>query len=489
MYGIIFYLSILLGVFSLCAVLPAFVGWGYGETGFAFDFLMLSALGFFISAVVVQAIKGGDRHLSRYQSFILCLVVWLVLPFFGALPFAVIGDYPFMDAVFEATSGLTTSGATLSTNIDALSRSLVFWRSELQWLGGLLALVTILFVLAPSGLGGLPSRHIRLVDPKSNEQGKVHVAHVLRQIIAGYCLISILCAVALYFAGLDAFDAVCLTMATVSTGGFMPRDGSVDQYQNLAVMFILTLFMLTGATSLLWHRMILSRRVQLMLEHRESYLVVLIGLGLGLMFAITFFKLAGSALVLHPAIALIEGVFTGISVVTSTGFDARTAGMTVLPLPLILMISFIGGTTFSASGGVKLYRIGGMLVQSLREMERLVHPHSIRPSKFGSQPYDIQLMKAIWTGFCLFILVIVATAFSLSLFEDLPLSASLTAAISNVSLIGQIYSSGWLQAADWPGYANFSAMGKASLSLAMIIGRLDVVVLFGILSQIDLFRN
>ncbi|WP_350333996.1 TrkH family potassium uptake protein [Coralliovum pocilloporae] len=468
--------------------MPAAVAWSFDEGQAMVDFIMLSVLGTFMSAMVFQAIRGHERQLNRYQGFILCLLTWLILPFYASMPFVIVGGYQPVDALFEATSGLTTSGATLTQSIDALPKSLVFWRSEIQWFGGLLTLVTILFILAPGGLGGLPSRHIRLIDPRHADRESLHAVHVIRQIVAGYSLITLVCAILLYASGIDPFDAICLAFATVSTGGFMPRDGTLDVYGNTGVSLVLSVFMLMGATSLLWHRMILSRRIQLIMEHRESYLVLLLGLGLGLLFAVTFYQLAGSSLVLHPFVALAEGVTTGISIVTSTGFDARSAGMTVLPLPLLLMICFMGGTTFSAAGGLKLYRIGGMLVQSLREVERLVHPHSIRPSRFGSQPYDMQLMKAIWTAFCLSVLLVAATAAILSMVDQVPMPAALTAAISNLSLIGQIYSSGWIQAADWPSYSELSHEGKMALSALMVAGRLDVVLIFGILGQVKIPR-
>lgn len=486
MFGALYYISFLFGALAFAGILPAIVAWAYEETAAMTDFIMLSLLGTFMPAMVFQAIRGHERQLTRYHGFVLCLSVWLLLPLYAALPFVIIGDYTIIDALFEATSGMTTSGATVTGSVDALPRSLVFWRSELQWFGGLLTLITILFVLAPGAVGGLPSRHIRLIDPQHHDRESLHAIHVIRQIVAGYSLMTLLCAMALYMVGLEFFDAICLAFATVSTGGFMPRDGTLETYQSNAVLLVLSLFMLVGATSLLWHRMIISRRVQLIMEHRESYLVLILGLGLGLIFAVTFYQLAGSAAVLHPLTALTEGITTGISVMSSTGFDARTAGMTVLPLPLLLMACFIGGTTFSASGGLKLYRIGGMLTQSLREVERLVHPHGVRPSRFGSQPYDMQLMKAIWTAFCLSILVVVVTMAILSLLDGLPMPAALTAALGNLSLIGQIYSTGWIQAADWPAYADFSMEGKLALVMTMISGRLDVVLIFSVLNQITL---
>ncbi|AXS40660.1 potassium transporter TrkG [Breoghania sp. L-A4] len=424
------------------------------------------------------ALNGRRSAFGRMQSFLLLTLCWVVLGLIGALPFAITAGLSPADSVFESVSGLTTTGATVFTNLADYPLAIIFWRAELQWLGGLLTLLSITLISAPAGIGGLPDRHIRLAESAEGMMGH-RVVNAVRDIAGLYLLTTVACMICLLLSGIPPIDALCLALATVSTGGFVPIDGNISDYGNPFAEIAMIIFMLLGASSILWQRMLLTNRRQLLARHRESYSVMALAGIVGLMYALTLFRAAGSVDVLSPLTALREGLFTAASLVSTTGFEVRHGGFAVLPLTLVMFIALVGGGTFSTAGGLKHYRLGGMLVQAYRELGRLVYPHGIRSAQFGSQVYDIQLMKAIWSFFSASIVVVAFGSLALAL-EDIDYEGALVASIAAFSNIGPLYPNGWLAvgAEAWPAYAALNGPSKMILCTIMILGRIEVLALF-----------
>ncbi|MEP3275395.1 MAG: potassium transporter TrkG [Stappiaceae bacterium] len=483
MSGVLFLFSILICVLAAFATLPALYALWLGNEGQAIDFAILSGLGIFVGLSVYIALYGRKWRIGRVHSYLLLTISWLLLPLLGALPFLIVSDMPLGDAYFEAVSGFTTTGASIVSDPSVLGQPILLWRSMLQWCGGLFTLLGIILILAPSGIGGLPDRHIKLID-QNEEGGGTRVLNTVREVTSAYALFTGICYLSLLLCGIDAFDALCLSLSTLSTGGFLPRAGDISSYQNAAAEVVLIVFMLIGGTSILWHRMLMQQRLQLLLKHRESYYVIGTAVLLGIVIAALLFRAAGSATVLSPLTALREGIFTAVSLVTTTGFEVRHDGFTVLPLTVILFVAFVGGGTFSTAGGLKHYRMGGMWVQATRELSRLIYPHGIRPAHFGSQPYDIQLMKSIWSYFAIAIFVIALGSLFLAM-EDIDFEGALIATISSFANLGTIYTPGWMHAqpAEWPALTQMDNVSKLTLSFIMILGRLEILVLFAALNR------
>lgn len=479
MTGILFFYSIIMLGFSFAMLIPVVVAAAYGDARSLFDFFMLAAMSGFVAAGFFFALQGRRRPFGRVQSFLLLILSWCGLCLIGALPFIVVADFSATDAIFESVSGLTTTGATVITRVSDYPQAIVFWRAELQWIGGLLTLLSIILISAPAGIGGLPDRHIRLTESAEGVRGH-RVVNAVRDIAGFYLLTTMICAIILIMTGLQPFDALCLSLAAVSTGGFIPIDGNISDYANPYAEIVLIVFMLLGATSILWQRMLLTNRRQLLAQHRESYTVLMLAAGLGLTYALVLYDAAGSSAVLSPLNALREGMFTAASLVSTTGFEVRHSGFAVLPLTLVLFVALVGGGTFSTAGGLKHYRIGGMLTQAYRELGRLVYPHGIRSAQFGSQVYDIQLMKAIWSFFAASIMVISLGSLMLAL-ENIDYEGALVVSVAAFSNIGTLYSNGWLAVGieDWPEYAALNGHSKLILCAIMILGRIEVLALIG----------
>ena len=477
MIPVLFFLSLFLGVLAAAMLVPALVAIALQEAAAGAVFLLASGLIGFLSGAIFFALRGRERGLRRAESFSLTLLAWLVLAIAAAGPIAQIGGIDAVSALFEATSGLTTTGATVFERIDALPRSLVLWRAELQWLGGLLTLLTLVLVLAPAGVGGLPHQHVR-IDPHRHGRHGRRVRDVIRTIVFGYLGITLACLVLLVGTGMPLFDAACVTLSTVSTGGFLPHDGTLSAYANPAAEFVLILFMLIGATSIVWHGQLVRARFASLRAHLESLLVVAAGLGIGLLYAVSFLNAAGGAAVLPIATALREGLFTGVSLVTTSGFEARDGGFTILPVTAVMAITFVGGATFSTAGGVKVYRMGAMLVQAKRELARLIHPHSVPPSYLGEQRYSLDLMKAIWAQFCMAIGLVALTAALVTL-DDVNVEDALTVAVGAFANMAALYTTDWPGGATLPAFSDFADRTKMLLAAVMILGRLEILVVFG----------
>ena len=476
MIPVLFVFAYFLGALAVALMVPAVIAAGIEETEYVRDFLLTSVLLIFLAGALVLSLRGRERRLRVAQRFWLALLLWMLLPAFAALPVLLILDnaHP-IDAYFETVSALTTTGARVLAAPEHLPRSLVFWLALLQWLGGALTLLVVVLVLAPSGVGGLPETHQRLVEHGGLPERR-RLVMILRDIAPIYVGATMLCFVLLAFTGIDPLDALCLAFASVSTGGFAPRSEELSAYVPSFGIVVVMLFMVYGATSVLWHRDIVNARWAAVRAHRESLWLAALCLGFGLVAALAYFRAAGHA----PLLALRDGLFTATSLMTTTGLEVRYASFEVLPLTLVLTVMAVGAAAFSTGGGIKLFRLGAMLVQAGRELTRLVYPHSIRPARYGSQEYDIQIMKAIWSG----ALVFVAGALALSWIiaaEGIAYEGSALAALAILSNAGPVYSSDWAVGQEWLSYAQMSYATKVALSAGMILGRLEILAAIAII--------
>jgi trk system potassium uptake protein TrkH len=481
MIGFTNLLSLSLAVFALAMLAPAAVGLLHGEMQAAIWFLVLAGTIGFVAGGFILAFQGTRRRSGRQGSYFFALALWGIPSLLGALPFIAMGLDPYA-AIFESTSGYTTTGATVFELLAGVDRAVIFWRAELQWLGGLATLVLISVVLAPGGIGGLPGRHIGLLDP-TTPGGDYRLRAVIRDITAAYGVLTCICLLLLLVLGIPVFDAFCLTFSTVSTGGFMPRDGNLAVYRNGGAEIVLMVFMLAGGTSVLWHRMLVGRRWQLLAEHRESYWVIGMAIAVGIAYALAYHRVAAHFVTLAPLTALREGLLAGISLVTTTGYEAGGVHLSLLPLTVVLLLALAGGSSFSTAGGLKYYRIGGMLVQARYELRRLIYPHGVRTTRFGSQPYNMPMMRAIWAYLFVALLVVGVTALIVSLSGSNFIGA-LSSAVASFANIGPIHGAGWGSEGGWQEFAEMPGFAKLTLSVSMIMGRLEVVALLAAISAV-----
>lgn len=475
MIPVVYIFAYFLAALALALVFPAIVAIGLGEGTVGLDFLISAALWIFVAGAMMLSLRGRERRLRPAQRYLLALMVWLLLPVVAAVPLMLTVDgLTFLDAYFEAVSGLTTTGATVLPPPEALPRGVVLWLAMIQWFGGATTLLIIVLALAPSGVGGLPEAHSRLIEHGGLPE-KRRLALVFRDIFPIYLGATAVTFLLLAATDLRAFEALCLAFASVSTGGFSPRSADISEYVPTFGIFVMMLAMLYGATNVLWHRDLLQLRRSRALSHRESFWTIGLCVGLGLAAGYAYFRAAGRGV--GPA--MLDGLFTATSLITTTGFEIRNASFEIFPIPLLAILLAVGAASFSTAGGIKMFRIGSMLVQGNRELNRLVYPHGIRPSNLGGQPYNMQVMKAIWSGFLAFVLATVGLSLLLAS-EAIPYEGAVLAALSAMSNVGPVYASDWSIAAEWPAYAAMQPLARIGLCMGMILGRLEVIAVLGL---------
>ncbi len=423
----------------------------------------------FLGGALMISTYGRLERLDRKHTIWLLVLLWMVVPVAAAQPF--LSDPQmrgFTAAVFEAVSGLTTTGASVVGDLERMPDTLVVWRAILQWFGGAISIVTAVLVLAPFGVLSAPI-NITIPGYEKENLAKSIVA-TSSHILPAYVLLTLACGLLLWLAGLTVFDAICLAFATVSTGGFVPVNDGIHAYGSVTVEIILIVFMIAGATSFLSHRAVLLRVPGGHVDNRESwYLAILIAVC-----AVVLIAVAG---VSGDAADIRRGIFRAVSLITTTGFDNAAPGAAVIPFVLVCAACAIGGASFSTAGGLKIFRMVSMLNQGHRELKRLIHPRSVTRAQSAGKPIDIQLMKTVWSLFFVFIFTIAVVAVTLGV-EGVTFDAAVMAAVAAVSNTGPAVTmaSYDLGASFDFSYLALSDPAKWALICAMILGRVEFVV-------------
>ncbi len=475
MIPVLYVFAYFLAALAVSLILPAIIAIGLGEGTLGLDFLISAALWIFVAGAQMLSLRGRERRLRPAQRYLLAFMLWLLLPVVGAVPLMMTVDgVGFVSAYFEAVSGLTTTGASLLPPPEELPRSVVLWLAMMQWFGGGLTLLVVVLALAPSGVGGLPETHSRMIEHGGLPERR-RLMLLVRDVFPLYLGATAITFLLLAATELEAFEALCLAFSAVSTGGFSPRSVTIAEYVPTFGIFVLIAAMLYGGTNVLWQRDLIQLRRSRRMSHRESQWTIGLCLGLGLLAGLAFFRAAGQG----AWVAIRDGLFTATSLITTSGFEVRNASFEIFPIALVAILLAVGAASFSTAGGIKLFRIGSMLVQAHRELTRLIYPHGIRPSRLGGQPYDIQVMKAIWSGFLAFILAAVALSLLLASTE-IPYEGAMLAALSALSNAGPVYASDWAAASGWPSYGEMDTISHLGLCFGMILGRLEVVAALGL---------
>ncbi len=478
MHSVLFYFSIALGGFGANLIMPTLMALRYAEAGGGAVYLLEAILILFVAGALFFSFLGHQQRLRRADGFLLVVVVWIALIVLAALPIMVVAEVGFFDGLFESTSGLTTTGASVFGSVSALPRSLIFWRAQMQWLGGLLTLLSFVLILAPANVGGLPDVSLRVWN-SAKQVASARLRATASEILAIYMGITVAIFVSLLASNVPGFDALCLALSSISTGGFMPREGTLDVYQAPMAKVILAVAMLIGATSIVWHRQLAQLQWSALRRHRESYAVLLIAILVGCAYGVAYSLASGNTVGAQVA-NLGEGLFTGISLITTSGFEVRTRSFAVLPIEFVMIAALIGAGIFSTAGGLKYYRVGAMIVHAHGELHRLLYPHGVRAPRFGSHAKERRFMTAIWSYFILSLIIV--NIFSVIVAAHLSdFSSALTVVVAAFANMGALYSVAAQEVPQWPAFADMAAPTRLVLAITMLLGRLEILVFLGAL--------
>lgn len=469
--------------------LPLAMSVWLGLTGQTLAFGLTSLAIIFVGGATVLTIPRRNPPDVVHDAIPILAVFWLFMPACAALPFYWSSSLPnAADAYFEAVSGLTTTGATVYVELAPVPIPLIFWRSFLQWVGGLATIISVAMLLAPTrrrehpGYGALKLGHM------AHEGG--WLPRGLRSVILPmYTGITFGTWALLTIVGLPGFDALCLAMSAVSTGGFMPRDGTLELYGTPLAAPILGLAMLSGAVSLIWLSALLQLRWRETLKFREPYWVIAT-----LLFATIW--LASTVLANVPdtgvtdALADLAIVFaTTASLVTTTGLQISHRTQELVPVLLLLGLAFLGAGRFSTAGGLKFFRLGTMLRQCDVELRKLIYPNSIQSGDERRGGIGADLISAVWANFAVAALAVIVVAVVCAS-DGQSLTGALMAATAVISNAGPLFQMATIDGVYAAGhYAQFSDPTKVLLGLAMVLGRFEILALLSLLNTLEWRRT
>ncbi len=482
MIAFVYYFSAIGAILAGSMILPALIAFGAQETELGYRILLYSGFAGFLCVATFLAVMGRLNGIKRNTAILLAVFSWIAFPVISAIPISDMTGVTYVDALFQAMSSFTTSGSSVFKNLETVPNSVIFMLAQFQWFGGLATLITLILVLAPWEIGGLPQVGTASVAA-SIVASHSRLVNFCASIFRVYLFLTLLCFILLVLARVSPFNAMVFSFTALSTGGLTPAIESVDLALGNAGMIIMALFFMIGATSIFWHQYIYNLQIEELKSHRESYFILATWIGLSFYIAYTLFTAAGSVAVLPDYTAISEGFFNAASIIGTSGLQSRPGALSLLPPMLVLIIIFIGGGCYSTSGGIKFFRIGGMYSLAQYELNRLIYPHATKPTLFGSTKLNIEFMKAIWSLFALLIVTVAIGSFALSL-SGLNFHASFTVVIAAITNAGPLYGPEWGSgsSANWPVYADMVQSQKIIVTIIMLLGRLEVIAVIASLT-------
>ncbi len=425
-------------------------------------FLIAIGIALVLGIALLKFFRPKDRVIYAKEGFILVALTWIASSVVGALPFVISGEIPsFVDAFFETVSGFTTTGATILTDVEVMSHGLLFWRSFTHWIGGMGVLV-LMIALLPSDSGRtihilraeMPGPVVGKLVPKARDTAKI-----LYYIYLGMTAVQI---ILLLLGGMKLFDSVVYTFGTAGTGGFGIRADSVASFSPY-IQWVITIFMLLFGVNFNLYYMILLRRFKHVFKSEEFWCY------LGIM-GVSTVLIAWNVFSVMPGVGdtIRHSSFQVASFMTTTGYT--TVDYNAWPgfsKVILILLMFVGGCAGSTAGGLKVSRVVLLWKSIRRNLRELLHPHSVGVVRFEGKTVEDDTLRSVNVYFAVYCLLTAGTFLLLSL-EPFSIETNLTATISCINNIGPAFG----EAAA--SYAIYSPFSKVLLSIAMLLGRLEI---------------
>ncbi|SDN46400.1 TrkH family potassium uptake protein [Vreelandella arcis] len=466
-------LGLLLILFSLTMLPPMLIS-AWFRDGVWEAFMVAMAITVATGLVLYLPNRQAQKELRVRDGFIIAAMFWTVLALFGSLPLMLFGDeaLSITDAVFESFSGLTTTGATVMTGIDFLPESILYYRQQLQWLGGMGIVVLAVAILPTLGVGGMALYRTEIPGPLKDSKLTPRITETAKALWYIYATLTVACMLAYMAAGMSWFDALGHSFSTVAIGGFSTYDASIGYFDSATIELICVGFMLMSAFSFSLH-FVAWREKSLThyFNDPEARFLMLFLLGLAVITVLslwltdTYDTLRG----------LRHGVFQVVSVATTAGFSVADFSMWPGALPFLLFVAaFVGGCSGSTGGGMKVIRIILIIKQGMREVMRLIHPNAVIAVKVGKVSVPDGIAQAVWGFFSVYVLLffLMLVGVMATGVDQVTAWSTVGSALNNLGpALGEASS----HYGDMPGVA------KWILVFAMLLGRLEiftVLVLF-----------
>ncbi|GHA20092.1 Trk system potassium uptake protein [Arenicella chitinivorans] len=463
-------LGVLLIIFSVTQLTPLAVSLIYND-GNSYPFI----LSFFVTLITGLLLWAPLRNLRRdlryRDGFLVVVLFWTVLATFGSLPFLTSEHYSLSitDAFFESMSGLTTTGGTILINLDSLPESTLYYRQQLQWLGGMGIVVLAVAIMPMLGIGGMQLYRAETPGPMKDSKLTPRITESAKALWYIYLGLTLMCTTAYWVGGMSLFDAICHAFSTVAIGGFSTHDASIGYFDSAVIESIAVFFMLLASANFSLHFLAWRDRTFKPYRRDSEYRFFLI------VILIASLVICGALMMqnIYPdnGTAVRQGLFHLVSILTTTGFTSSGFAWWPGALPIMLiLLSFMGGCAGSTAGGIKVMRIQMMYKQGRKEIVRLIHPNAVLSIKSGNQVISDKIINTVTAFFSMYILCFTLTGFALSA-VGLDWITAFSAAAACLNNLGPGLGGVALH------YADINDAAKWILSFAMLLGRLELFTL------------
>ena len=449
---------------AILLCLPLFVSLYYKENLFHIYLIVMGLL--LVTGAIMNLPKPDRRTVYAREGFVIVSLSWILLSFFGALPFVFSGEITsLVDAFFETVSGFTTTGATILTDIESVSKSLLFWRAFTHWIGGM---GILMFVLAFLPQKDMQSMHIMRAEVPGPSVGKIvsKTTITARILYIIYGVLTIAQIIALLCCKMPLFDSVTTAFATAGTGGFSVKNASIAAYNSLPIEMVCTVFMLLFGINFNLFYLILIKQIKRAFKSEElwTYLgIVAVSTGI---IALNIMPMVDSF-----GNALRQAVFQVASIITTTGFvTSDFNNWPVLSQCIIITLMFIGACAGSTGGGLKVGRIIILFKSSIKELRRALNPRRVKSIRLDNTVLEKETVSATCVYFVVYMLIIGISILLVSL-NNLDFTTTFSSVVTCINNVGP----GLSLVGPVENFSHLSVLSKLVLSADMLIGRLEVL--------------
>jgi len=470
-YSVAALASSVVAFFALVLLAPAAAAALTGDWRAFETFAICAATYGFISTLTLLALTPQARSPNRAGVFAAVLAMWAALILSALLPFMMIEKLGFFSALFESVSASVTMGVTYRAPAD-ISAVMGLYRGIVAWTGGLLTLLLAVYVIGRYEVGGTPNRHLRYLL-HSAQGGHPRLVKTFFEVFVPYVALTLTCAAILVLVQVRPSDALNLAINVVATNGYVPLQTGASILNNTIGEIILIIFMVLSATSIIWHRTLVTRRWQQSREQAETGLFLIALVAMSILAVIV--AIARSPGELGSAQIALNAVFDVVSTMTTTGLVHDGRQGIQLPFELWLTIALVGGCSYSTAGGIKIFRVAGMLHHSANEIRRLVYPHMVLVRSVDSSSRELAIARAVWSATFVALITLAVATLILSA-QGIDLARSLSLAVGAFSATGSLVSGAFDTPPDmWT---------QMTIALVAVLARVEMLIILAVASTL-----
>lgn len=468
-------IGLLLMVFSLTQLPPLLVDFIYQQNeaqSFITAFLLTLLSGFILWA----PFRNTKKDFRIREGVLVVVSFWFVLSLFATIPFLLSESLrmSFSDAFFESMSGLTTTGATVLAGLDDLPKAILYYRQQLQWLGGMGIIVLAVAILPMLGVGGMELYHAES-SGISKERLTPKLTQTAKALWKIYISFTIVCALGYYLAGMDAFDAIGHSYSTVAIGGFSTHDASIGYFNSSAIESVAIIFMFLAGINFSLHFFVWQKKNAFAYSQDsefKTYLFILLSTTV-----VVGAYLFDSGYYPSVSESARQALFQTVSIATTTGFASTDYSQWPFILPMLLIFaSFIGACAGSTGGGIKVVRVLLMFKLAMKEIKKFIHPNAHINIKLNQRSVAEKTLVSVWGFFSLYVIafIIILIALMFTGLDQITAFSATAASINNLGPgLGEVAAN----------YGGISDSAKWILSFSMLLGRLEILTLMALMHK------